>query len=52
MNECLAWISSLSEYTPPTWIGLDGSAETTRSESIAKSVVTKVAKVEMIMSSE
>eukprot|EP00979_Chaetoceros_neogracilis_P014654 scaffold4802_cov267-Chaetoceros_neogracile.AAC.39 len=52
MNECLAWISSLSEYTPPTWIGLAGSAETARSESIAKSVIAKVDKVEKIMSSE
>lgn len=40
-EECLSWIDSLPSYTPPTWIGLDGSAETIRSKTIAKSVISK-----------
>lgn len=52
MAECLSWIESLSEYTPPTWIGLDGAAEVARSEAIAKSVMTKVSIVQEVMTSE
>jgi len=40
-EECLSWIDSFPSYTPPTWVGLDGSAETIRSKSIAKSVMSK-----------
>ena len=40
-DECLSWINSLPSYTHPTWIGLDGSAETIRSKTIAESVMSK-----------
>jgi len=41
-SDCLAWIESLPSYSPPTWIGLDASAETARSRKIAQSVISKV----------
>jgi len=41
-EECQSWIDSLISHTPPLWIGLDGSAETTRSKAIANSVISKV----------
>ncbi len=50
-ENCFAWIEALDDYTPPTWIGLDGSAETARSEAIAKSVITKISKVDDILKS-
>jgi len=40
-EECSLWIESLPSHSPPTWFGLDGSAETIRSKSIAKSVTSK-----------
>lgn len=52
MKECMEWIDGLCEYNPPTWIGLDGSAETARSESIAKSVMSKVDKIQNTISSD
>lgn len=45
-ESCLSWIKTLDSYTPPTWIGLDGSAETIRSKSIAQSVLKKMKTVE------
>mmetsp|Transcript_17192 Transcript_17192/g.32539 ORF Transcript_17192/g.32539 Transcript_17192/m.32539 type:complete len:4250 (-) Transcript_17192:45-12794(-) len=50
MKECMGWIENLSEYTPPTWIGLDGSAETIRSRTIAKLVLSKVDKMQNTIS--
>lgn len=44
-EECLAWIDAIPSYTPPTWIGLEGSAETIRSKAIAKSVISKFEKM-------
>jgi len=41
LGSCIGWINSLPSYTPPTWIGLDGSAEMIRSKSIAQSVISK-----------
>lgn len=48
-DKCFAWIEELDDYTPPTWIGLDGTAETVRSEAIAKSVLMKIGKVEQVL---
>lgn len=36
------WIAALPSRTPPTWIGLDGSAEVEREKRTADSVVEKV----------
>eukprot|EP00559_Dactyliosolen_fragilissimus_P007927 CAMPEP_0184869058 /NCGR_PEP_ID=MMETSP0580-20130426/32666_1 /TAXON_ID=1118495 /ORGANISM="Dactyliosolen fragilissimus" /LENGTH=2586 /DNA_ID=CAMNT_0027370293 /DNA_START=1 /DNA_END=7761 /DNA_ORIENTATION=+ len=41
-DDCTSWIQSLDDYTPPAWIGLDESAESFRSKSIAQSVTKKV----------
>lgn len=45
-ESCLQWISSLPEYTPPTWIGLDRSAELERELRLAQSVFHKVGVVQ------
>ena len=50
-NSCFEWIESLDDHTSPTWIGLDASAETARSESIARSVMMKTTKVQEILNS-
>jgi dynein heavy chain 1 len=39
---CLDWISHLPEHTPPTWLGLDASAEVEREQRMARSVSEKV----------
>jgi len=44
-EECFEWIEALPSYTLPTWIGLDGSAESVRAKMIAESVTKKVAQV-------
>jgi dynein heavy chain 1 len=44
---CLAWIASLPDYTPPTWIGLDSTAEVEREQRLADGVVEKVAKIQI-----
>jgi len=44
-EECFSWIESLSSSTPPTWIGLDGSAEAARAKMISESVTSKVDQV-------
>lgn len=41
-DECFSWIESLPPYNPPTWIGLDSSAEEIRSRLMAKSIIEKV----------
>jgi len=51
-DACLAWIKSLDSYTPPTWIGLDGSAETIRSKSIAQSVLSKMKSIEVALKTD
>jgi len=42
MENCLQWIASLPTYNPPTWIGLDNSAETQRSKLLAKRALDKM----------
>jgi len=41
-TEILEWIHALPSYTPPTWIGLDSSAEVEREKNVAAAVVQKV----------
>jgi dynein heavy chain 1 len=41
-EQCLEWIAHLPEYTPPTWIGLDRSAEVEREQRSAHAVSGKV----------
>ena len=48
--DCLSWIESLPSYTPPSWINLDGSAETERSSNMAKSVLSKVDVINNVLS--
>jgi hypothetical protein len=33
LETCLEWIASLPSYTPPTWIGLDLTAEVERQQA-------------------
>jgi dynein heavy chain 1 len=42
-EQCLDWIDSLPLQSPPTWIGLDASAEVEREKRLADSIVEKVA---------
>jgi len=51
-EECFDWINSLPSKTPPTWVGLDGSAEETRDMMIARSVKEKAADVGEVMKTE
>ena len=51
-ESCLNWIHSLDSNTPPAWIGLDGSAETIRSQFIGKSVISKVEQIENSLKNE
>jgi len=44
-ENCFEWIASLPSHAPPTWIGLDSSAEIEREERLAKSVSNKVEQV-------
>ncbi|CAB9499374.1 heavy chain, flagellar inner arm I1 complex [Seminavis robusta] len=44
-DNCLEWIASLPAHAPPTWIGLDSSAEVEREERLAKEVAGKVEQV-------
>jgi dynein heavy chain 1 len=46
LDTCLEWIASLPSYTPPTWIGLDLTAEVERQQRVADVVVTKVALIQ------
>ena len=41
-ENCFEWIESLPSHAPPTWIGLDSSAEVEREARLAKSVAEKV----------
>lgn len=40
-EELFAWIESLPAHNPPTWIGLDETAEVARDKMVAASVVKK-----------
>jgi dynein heavy chain 1 len=44
-DECVAWISSLSRNTPPTWVGLGSDAETELEIRKAKSIKEKIDRV-------
>jgi hypothetical protein len=46
LDTCLEWIARLPSYTPPTWIGLDLTAEVERQQRVADGVVTKVALIQ------
>lgn len=50
--DIMDWIDGLPNNTPTSWMGLDGSAETMRSEMIAKSVKAKIMKVTENMNEE
>ena len=51
-DECFAWIDSLSSHNPPTWIGLDSTAETERDRLVAESVAKKYNDVKAALSDE
>jgi dynein heavy chain 1 len=42
-DRCLEWIDGLPMQSPPTWIGLDASAEGEREQRLAGSIAGKVA---------
>ena len=41
-EKCLAWIDTLPSYNPPTWVGLDSSAEEMKSKATAKKIIEKI----------
>jgi dynein heavy chain 1 len=45
-EKCLEWIESLPSHTPPTWIGLDSSAETEREKRTAYEVSERVTRIQ------
>lgn len=51
-DECFAWIDSLPSHNPPTWIGLDSTAETERDRLVAESVAKKYNDVKAALSDE
>lgn len=51
-EELFAWINDLPPHNPPTWIGLDETAEIARDKMIAESVVKKVGVVTAALSDE
>jgi dynein heavy chain 1 len=51
-DECFAWINSLPSHNPPTWIGLDATAEAARDKMVAESVVKKYGIVSDSLSDE
>lgn len=51
-EELFAWINDLPSHNPPTWIGLDETAEIARDKMIAESVVKKVGVVTAALSDE
>jgi len=44
-ENCFEWVASLPSHAPPTWIGLDISAEIEREARLVKAVGSKVEKV-------
>jgi len=51
-DELFAWIDSLPSHNPPTWIGLDETAEIARDKLVAESVVKKFGIVTDALSEE
>jgi dynein heavy chain 1 len=51
-DDCFAWINSLPSHNPPTWIGLDVTAEAARDKMVAESVVKKYGIVSDSLSDE
>ena len=51
-DSCLAWINTLPAHNPPTWIGLDATAEAARDKMVAESVVEKYGIVSNSVSDE
>lgn len=45
-SEITAWCQALPARTPPTWVGLDSTAEVEREKRLAASVVEKVASIQ------
>lgn len=45
-EKCFEWIQSLPDHTPPTWIGLDKSAEEEREQRVASTIVEKIALIQ------
>lgn len=45
-EKCWEWISRLPEHTPPTWVGLDSTAEVERERRLAGSVSNKIVTVQ------
>ena len=39
---CIKWISDLPTYNPPTWIGLDSTAEERKSKETGKKIIEKI----------
>lgn len=44
-EKCFEWIAGLSSHAPPTWIGLDSSAEVEREARLAQAVSAKVEQI-------
>lgn len=51
-DEVFSWIDSLPSHNPPTWIGLDDTAEIERDKTVAESVVKKFGIVTDTLSEE
>lgn len=51
-DDCFAWIGDLPAHNPPTWIGLDASAEAARDNMVAESAVKKYGTVSDSLSDE
>ncbi len=51
-DDIFAWIDSLPSHNPPTWIGLDVSAEIERDTMVAESVIRKCGIVTRALSGE
>jgi len=51
-DDIFAWIDSLPSHNPPTWCGLDETAEIARDKMVAESVVKKLGKVTNSLSDE
>jgi len=51
-DELFAWIDSLPSHNPPTWIGLDETAEIARDKMVTESIVKKYEVVSNALSDE
>ena len=45
-DACVEWIDKLPEYSPPTWIGLDGNAEVGRDRRMVENVINKIGQLQ------